>query len=100
MLTPDPKIPTDELPTQDKREKFFIKIEDYILISEQISSLIEIEYNIKKNKSWTKKLNISKFKNQMNESHNISVLLDYSRFTNNYNSKINLVSYQMSLKVI
>ena len=83
--------------TQDKREKFFIKIEDYILISEQISSLIEIEYNIKKNKSWTKKLNISKFKNQMNESHNISVVLDYSRITNNYNSKINLVSFQMSL---
>ena len=83
--------------TQDQREKFFIKIEDYILISEQISSLIQIENNIKKNKFWTKKLNISKFKNQMNESHNISIVLDYSRFTNTYNSTINMVSFQMSL---
>ena len=32
--------------TQDQREKFFIKIENYILISEQISSLIQIENNI------------------------------------------------------
>ena len=83
--------------TQDQKEKFFIKIEDYILISEQISSLIQIENNIKKNKFWTKKLNISKFKNQMNESHNISIVLDYSRFTNTYNSTINMVSFQMSL---
>ena len=80
-----------------KSEKFFIKKDNFIIISDQINSLIDIRDNIEKNKFWLRKLDISKFRNEMNKTHNISFIIDFSKFSGQDNSELNLVSSQMSL---
>ena len=83
--------------TSYKSEKFFIKKDNFIIISDQINSLIDIRDDIEKNKFWTKKLDISKFKNEMNKTHNISFIINFSKFSEQNNLELDLISSQMSL---
>lgn len=81
----------------NQSEKFFIKKDNYIIISDQINTLLDIRINIEKNNFWTKKLDIKKFKNEMNGTHNLSFVINFSKFSRQNDSNLNLVSSQMSL---
>lgn len=80
-----------------EEEYFYLNYKHYMLISKSYNSLLEIKSLFDKKDFWSKNLQFSQFRKQLNKSQNILLIFDISKLLPIINSNIKYASVQLNI---